>query len=85
MGIKEEDISKLFGAFVRVHSPQIMSVKGTGLGLYLTKKIVNDILRGEIMAESEYGKGSRFVIKIPVRCEKEAENEEGTGNRRQSG
>ena len=73
IGIKEEDIPRLFGAFVRLVSPEAMTVKGTGLGLYLTKKIVIEILKGEISAESEYGKDSRFAMKIPVQCEKGAE------------
>lgn len=71
IGIKEEDMTRLFGAFVRLHTQEIMSVKGTGLGLYLTKKIVTEILKGEITAESEYGKGSSFVLRIPVKCELE--------------
>ncbi len=72
IGIREGDISRLFGAFVRVHSSQVTVVKGTGLGLYLTKKIVTEILGGGISVESNYGKGSRFVIRIPVKCGLEA-------------
>lgn len=67
IGIKEEDISKLFQPFVRLESPLKSKVLGTGLGLYLTKKIITEILKGEIEAESKYGRGSIFRMKIPVK------------------
>lgn len=67
IGIKEEDIPKLFQSFVRLDSPLRSKVKGTGLGLYLTKKLSTDVLNGEITAASEYGKWSRFVIRVPVK------------------
>lgn len=66
IGINEEDMPKLFGAFVRISSPLSAKVSGTGLGLYLTKKIVTATLMGEIEARSEYGRGSTFGIKIPM-------------------
>jgi len=72
IGIREEDLTRLFRAFVRLHSPLSTSVKGTGLGLSLTKKIVTEVLGGEISAQSVYGKGSRFVIRIPVKLKVEA-------------
>lgn len=67
IGIKEEDLPKLFQSFVRLDSPLRAKVLGTGLGLYLTKKLVTEVLRGEVTVESEIGKGSRFMIRIPVR------------------
>lgn len=66
IGIKEEDIPRLFSAFTRLDSHLKSTVSGTGLGLYLTKKLVQDILKGGIMVESKEGKGSRFTIRIPV-------------------
>jgi PAS domain S-box-containing protein len=66
IGIKKEDMTKLFQAFSRLDSPLRATVLGTGLGLYLTKKLVTEVLKGEIIVNSEYGKGSRFVMKLPM-------------------
>ncbi len=64
IGIKTEDLPKLFQPFVRLH--EMNGIPGTGLGLYLTKKILTEILKGDIMVSSEYRKGTRVVMKIPV-------------------
>jgi PAS domain S-box-containing protein len=66
IGMKEEDLPKLFSSFVRLDSPVRTLVPGTGLGLYLTKKLVTDILKGAIIVESSYGHGSSFTMKLPV-------------------
>ncbi len=66
IGIKDADIPKLFSAFVRIESPLSSKVVGTGLGLYLTKKLVTEILKGEVRAASRYGHGSTFSMRIPV-------------------
>jgi PAS domain S-box-containing protein len=66
IGIREEDIGKIFQPFVRLFSPLQSTVPGTGLGLYLTRKLTAEVLKGDIMLISEYGMGSRFTIKIPV-------------------
>jgi PAS domain S-box-containing protein len=66
IGIREEDIGKMFQPFERLFSPLQSTVPGTGLGLYLTRKLTAEVLKGDIMLTSEYGKGSRFTIKIPV-------------------
>ena len=65
VGISEEDMSKLFEPFERFDSHIKVKTEGTGLGLYLTNKIVTDMLQGEIGAVSEFGKGSSFWVKIP--------------------
>lgn len=65
IGIKEEDLPMLFQSFVRLDSPLKMTVTGTGLGLYLTKKLVTEVLGGEVSATSTYGKGSTFTLSIP--------------------
>jgi PAS domain S-box-containing protein len=67
IGIKNEDLPKLFSSFVRLDSPLRTKVLGTGLGLYLTKKLVTEMLKGRIAVESEENKGSRFAIIIPIR------------------
>jgi signal transduction histidine kinase len=65
IGIKTEDIPRLFEPFVRLESPLTLKTSGTGLGLYLTKKLAKDFLRGDIDVKSEPGKGSTFILKIP--------------------
>lgn len=66
VGIKEEDLQKLFSPFMRIVSPLRAVVPGTGLGLYLTKKLVQEILKGDILVSSTYGSGSRFTLRVPV-------------------
>lgn len=66
IGIRSEDSPKIFEPFIRLDSPLHSRVSGTGLGLYLTQKLVMEVLKGEIRFESEYGRGSRFVMLIPV-------------------
>ena len=63
-GIKEENMSKLFTKFNRLDSDKNSTIEGTGLGLALTKNLV-DMLGGKIKVESEYGKGSCFTAIIP--------------------
>jgi PAS domain S-box-containing protein len=67
IGIREEDMPKLFCSFVRLTLPEDMQVKGTGLGLYLVKKIVTDVLGGAVSATSVYGQGSEFRLTVPVK------------------
>lgn len=67
IGIKEEDMHKLFGSFERLDSPLKSKVSGAGIGLYLTRKLITEILHGTIFVESTYGSGSRFTINVPVR------------------
>jgi len=62
-GIKPEDLKKLFGEFVQVDLASHKGVEGTGLGLVITKKLVN-AMGGEINVQSEYGKGSTFTIRL---------------------
>jgi len=66
IGIEEDDLGSLFSPFVRLHAPQASVVPGTGLGLYLAKKLANEILKGDILVTSTYGVGSRFTIRVPM-------------------
>jgi len=65
IGIKEEDMDKLFKQFSRIYAEGRPVTEGTGLGLYLSKKIVN-LLGGQLKAESEFGKGSKFTFTFPL-------------------
>jgi signal transduction histidine kinase len=67
IGIAEDDLPRLFGAFVRLDSPLKTTAPGTGLGLYLTRKLVVDVLGGDILCNSELGVGSTFTLRIPER------------------
>jgi len=68
-GIMPDDIKKLFAPFVRLESSLSAKTQGTGLGLYLTKKLTEDVLGGTVEVTSEYGTGSTFTINIPVKLE----------------
>ncbi len=64
MGIKQEDIDKLFKVFEQVDIKQNRTKTGTGLGLAISKSLVQ-AMNGKIVIESEYGKGTVFHIEIP--------------------
>jgi len=71
MGIAAADIPNLFAKFSRVKDEQHMKVKGTGLGLYVGKVMIENN-GGKIWAESDgAGRGSRFIVEIPVTQSKE--------------
>lgn len=64
IGIKKEDINKLFKEFQQVDSKRNRNIEGTGLGLAISHRIVS-LMGGEIWVESEYEKGSNFSFWIP--------------------
>lgn len=64
IGIREEDLKKLFQSFTRIEEKRNRNIQGTGLGLNLTKNLV-DMMGGEVHVESVYGKGSCFMARIP--------------------
>lgn len=65
IGIGGNDIPRLFEPFERLETHLRVKAGGTGLGLYLTKKLVTDVLRGSISVQSTEGQGSTFSIMIP--------------------
>ncbi|MCM1118199.1 MAG: PocR ligand-binding domain-containing protein [bacterium] len=64
IGIKKEDMGRLFQSFQQVDSKRNRNIEGTGLGLAISKQLVT-LMKGEIQASSEYGKGSCFSFQIP--------------------
>ena len=64
IGIKEEDLPKLFQSFQQVDSKRNRNIEGTGLGLAISKQLVS-LMNGSINVESEYNKGSTFSFTIP--------------------
>lgn len=69
IGIPESELPRLFTAFTRIQSELSGTVRGTGLGLYLVKKITTEILRGDVGVESTPGQGSIFSLTVPLRIE----------------
>lgn len=63
-GIPAEDIPHLFQRFYRVDNSATRSIGGTGLGLFISKKIV-DLYQGRIWVESKIGEGSTFFVNLP--------------------
>ncbi|MBR3489987.1 MAG: response regulator [Bacilli bacterium] len=81
IGIKAEMINKLFNKFERLDVERNTTVEGTGLGLAITKKLV-EMMGGKINVQSQYGKGSLFMVTIPQKISKMTgpeKTEESTG------
>lgn len=64
IGIKEEDLPRLFQPFVQIDTRLSREYEGTGLGLALVKQLT-EVFGGHINVESTYGQGSRFTVTLP--------------------
>ena len=69
IGIKKENIDKLFNKFERMDLEDNITIEGTGLGLAITKKLV-ELMNGKIVVQSVFGKGSKFTVSIDQRIVK---------------
>ncbi|MDB3084420.1 hybrid sensor histidine kinase/response regulator [Clostridioides difficile] len=73
IGMSENFIKKIFQPFERAETSTKSRVEGTGLGMAITKNIV-DMMGGQIQIESELGKGTTFIVTLPIKlqtCEEE--------------
>ncbi|MBI2919157.1 MAG: CHASE domain-containing protein [Chloroflexi bacterium] len=65
IGIAPDDQQDLFTSFHRIRPPETDGIRGTGLGLYIVKALV-ELMQGEVWVESEPGKGSTFYFTLPT-------------------
>ena len=70
IGIRQEDMDRLFTKFERLDMQRNSTIEGSGLGLVITRSLL-DLMGGTIDVQSEYGKGSVFTITIPQRVASE--------------
>ncbi|MDD2751574.1 MAG: ATP-binding protein [Candidatus Omnitrophica bacterium] len=63
MGVKDENIKKIFTPFF---TTKISARKGTGLGLYVIRRIITDMHKGKINFESKHQQGTRFILELPI-------------------
>ena len=84
MGIKKEDMGKLFESFQRLDEEKNRNIEGTGLGMNITMSLLR-LMDGEMKVESEYGKGSDFTVTIPQKivCDEPAGDFETIRSRRE--
>lgn len=69
LGIPKSDLKKVFDRFHRVNNDDNRKIYGTGLGLFLVHHLVTDVHMGEIWVDSEVGKGSTFLFRMPAKLD----------------
>jgi two-component system sensor histidine kinase SenX3 len=75
IGIPREERQKIFDKFYRGSDPAVRGVRGSGIGLSITKHVA-ELHGGEVLVESEPDKGSTFTLRIPIRRPPNLEGEE---------
>jgi signal transduction histidine kinase len=65
LGIPADQIDSIFDPYQRVRSPATRRIRGTGLGLYIVRHLV-ELQDGSVRVESEVGRGSTFIVSLPV-------------------
>lgn len=70
IGIKEKDLDEIFKNFLQLDNARIRGIEGAGLGLSVTKQLVN-LMQGTMRVESRYGKGTKFTLSIPQQTDTE--------------
>jgi PAS domain S-box-containing protein len=71
IGIASSDMKKLFDSFAQVHEPTNGKYGGTGLGLAISQRLCN-LMGGQILVESEVGRGSTFTLVLPAHSARDA-------------
>jgi signal transduction histidine kinase len=90
LGIPQDEREKIFDKFYRGSTATTRKVRGSGIGLSITKHVA-EMHGGEILVESEPGRGSTFTLRIPIRQAPDLSNREaevvngGEGKRREAG
>lgn len=79
VGIKEQDLSKLFKYFGKLKDQHNINKKGTGLGLYISKRIV-ETMGGEISIKSQFGKGTKFTMFVIVQVNHDKSSGQSVNN-----
>jgi signal transduction histidine kinase/ActR/RegA family two-component response regulator len=67
IGISREFLGSLYEPFAQEMRPEAANIQGTGLGLSIVKKII-DLMGGTIDVESSVGKGTKFIVELPIIC-----------------
>lgn len=75
IGISEDYIDKIYDPFSRERSSTVSGIQGTGLGMSITRSLV-ELMGGSITAESKLGEGSVFTVNLQLRCGQEAKSAE---------
>ena len=68
IGMSEEFVNRIFDSFERERTSTVSKIQGTGLGMAITKNIV-DMMGGTIQIQTKQGKGTEFVVRLPLRIQ----------------
>ena len=75
IGMSQEFVQKIFSPFERERTSTVSRTQGTGLGMAITKNIV-DMMGGTIKVQTEQGKGTEFIVRLPFRIQSECHHTE---------